>query len=74
LPNVRDTDAAASAIGRDDDLAARVRSRVRKVADTLAEAAGDDDVMRRKFGKLPAGYEEVLSAAARSLSDSAARR
>jgi DNA-binding NtrC family response regulator len=50
---------AAQALGREDDLASRLRGRIGKVeealrgADTLADA-------RERFAKLPAGYESAL--------------
>jgi transcriptional regulator with GAF, ATPase, and Fis domain len=68
-----DAEATARVIGHDEDLTAKVRSRVLKVAETLAQVAGDDEALRRKFGKLPAGYEEALSAAARTQSGSPTR-
>jgi transcriptional regulator with GAF, ATPase, and Fis domain len=48
---------AARQLAGDDDLAARVAARVRKIADVVREARGDRRALRRTFAKLPAGYE-----------------
>jgi transcriptional regulator with GAF, ATPase, and Fis domain len=57
-----DVAAAAAALGRDEDLSRRVMGRVQKVADAIG-AAKDEEALRVRFAKLPAGYEEALSAA-----------
>ncbi|MFI5371624.1 MAG: sigma 54-interacting transcriptional regulator [Candidatus Eisenbacteria bacterium] len=57
-----DASAAAAAIAGDEDLAARVLPRVRKVRDAVASAA-DADALAKRLAKLPAGYDEVLERA-----------
>jgi len=60
-----DADAAARAIAGDEDLVPRVAARVSKIIDVLRAADGDRATMRRRFGKLPSGYETVLERAAK---------
>ena len=55
--------AAARDLAGDDELVPRVAGRVRKVCETLRGARGDVAGVRRRFAKLPAGYEVVLKRA-----------
>ena len=59
-----DTEAAARAVAGSDDLMPRVLPRVKKVVEVLQGARAEDD-LKRIFGKLPAGYEEILQRAHR---------
>jgi transcriptional regulator with GAF, ATPase, and Fis domain len=61
-----DEDKATTAVAGREGLERRVSPRVAKVADAL-RAARDHD-LRRRFAKLPAGYEDVLVRAHRSVS------
>jgi DNA-binding NtrC family response regulator len=58
---------AARQLAGDDDLAARIAARVRKVADVVREARGDARGLKRTFAKLPAGYEAALEDAAAAM-------
>jgi DNA-binding NtrC family response regulator len=60
-----DREQAVRALAREDDLCARVRSRVQKTAEALA-ASGSLEAARQRFAKLPAGYESALEEAWRS--------
>jgi transcriptional regulator with GAF, ATPase, and Fis domain len=64
-----DTAAATTAIASDQELEARVAPRVAKVAAALRASGGDPARARRRFGKLPAGYEEALARALRAAGD-----
>jgi transcriptional regulator with GAF, ATPase, and Fis domain len=57
-----DIEAAARAIAGDEDLVARVLPRAKKVVEVLRSARAEGD-LKRIFGKLPAGYEEILQRA-----------
>jgi transcriptional regulator with GAF, ATPase, and Fis domain len=59
-----DAAAAARELAGDEDLAPRVVARVRKVCDALRGARGEPAALRRRFAKLPAGYEAALEGAA----------
>jgi transcriptional regulator with GAF, ATPase, and Fis domain len=56
-----DVEAAAEAIAGDEDPAARVLPRVRKLWEALAAAEGP--ALERQFAKLPSDYEEALAKA-----------
>jgi len=58
-----DSDRAARLIAGDDDLLARAVPRVRKVCDALRDVRGGVAGLRRRFAKLPAGYEDALERA-----------
>jgi transcriptional regulator with GAF, ATPase, and Fis domain len=60
-----DADSAARAIAADEELLPRVAARVGKVVAALRSCRGDPLRARRRFGKLPSGYEEALERAAR---------
>jgi two-component system response regulator FlrC len=60
-----DADAAARAIAGDEELLPRVAARVAKVIEAVRAADGDRSAMRRRFGKLPAGYEGALERVAK---------
>ncbi|HEY2955608.1 MAG TPA: sigma-54 dependent transcriptional regulator [Candidatus Eisenbacteria bacterium] len=55
-----DTDAAARRVAGDEELLARVTPRVAKVVEALLACRGDAALARRRFAKLPAGYEPAL--------------
>ncbi len=59
---------ATSAIAGDEELERRIAPRVAKVAEALRASGGDVDRARRRFGKLPAGYERALERALRAAS------
>jgi hypothetical protein len=59
-----DADRTARAVAGSDDLVARVLPRVKKVVEVLRSARAEED-LKRIFGKLPAGYEEILQRAYR---------
>jgi transcriptional regulator with GAF, ATPase, and Fis domain len=63
-----DPDRAARAVAGDEDLAGRVAGRVAKVCTALRDGRGSRESLKRRFGKLPAGYEEALEQAARLVS------
>jgi len=60
-----DPDVAARRVAGDEDSVARVAGRVRKIVDVLRATRGEEEPLRRRFAKLPAGYEEYLERAAR---------
>ncbi|MEO5617310.1 MAG: hypothetical protein ABIS67_06035, partial [Candidatus Eisenbacteria bacterium] len=60
-----DTRRATSVIASDEDLESRVAPRVAKVAEALRQSGGDPAKARRRFAKLPAGYEDALARALR---------
>ena len=53
--------------GTRSELVPRVSARVRKVCDVLRDSKDGPVALRRRFGKLPAGYEEVLERAHRAV-------
>ena len=55
-----DAAAAARRVAGDEDLLARVTPRVTKVVEALKACRGNPAAARRRFAKLPAGYEPVL--------------
>jgi len=55
-----DAAAAARRVAGDEDLLARVTPRVTKVVEALRACRGNPAAARRRFAKLPAGYEPVL--------------
>jgi hypothetical protein len=57
-----DREQAVRALAREDDLCVRVRSRVQKTAEALA-SSGSLEAARRRFTKLPGGYEQALEEA-----------
>jgi transcriptional regulator with GAF, ATPase, and Fis domain len=60
-----DAEAAARSLAGDEDLTHRIAPRVRKVQEVLHAARGDGATLRRRFAKLPAGYEAALERASR---------
>jgi len=60
-----DPDVAARRVAGDEDSVARVAGRVRKICEALREANGEGEPLRRRFSKLPAGYEDYLRRAAK---------
>jgi DNA-binding NtrC family response regulator len=63
-----DAEAAARAVAGCDELTPRVLSRVHKVIEVLRGTEGEEN-LRHCFGKLPAGYEDILHRAKRAVSD-----
>ncbi len=63
-----DVERATEVIAREDELRGRVRSRVRKAAEALA-GCDSLEAARRRFAKLPAGYEAALEAAWSALAE-----
>jgi transcriptional regulator with GAF, ATPase, and Fis domain len=59
-----DVEAAAREVAGCEDLAPRVLSRVNKVCQVL-RASSSEASLKRSFGKLPAGYEDILARAHR---------
>jgi len=57
-----DAEAATRALAPGEDLAPRAAARVRRVVEAL-HAGGGPAATRRRFAKLPAGYERVLEQA-----------
>jgi hypothetical protein len=64
-----DVETACQSLAGDEDLARRIATRVAKVRDALRASPADDAALRRRFAKLPAGYEEVLSSARRLVAE-----
>ena len=65
-----DAEAAARAVAGDPALEARVLSRVHRVCELLRASSGGPETLRRRFGKLPAGYEDALESAHRAVKGS----
>ncbi|MBI1796033.1 MAG: sigma-54-dependent Fis family transcriptional regulator [Candidatus Eisenbacteria bacterium] len=61
-----DAEAAAREVAGSEDLTPKVLSRVHKVIEVLRATRGEEN-LKHCFGKLPAGYEDILQRAQRAV-------